>query len=137
MPEIKRGAHVDRIEIKLWQRAMHEPKPLDPRRHAEGADRLVDDDAQVVLLPLHVVYRLFLGYWSSVPFSRAGVTSPSNAHAPGDFLSALPSAHDALRRGGVGAGWTTRDSKRVRRWCDHVAFHFNSDTHGLAAARPD
>ena len=41
---------------------MHQPITLEARRDAERADRLVDDDAQVVLLPLHVVYWLFLGH---------------------------------------------------------------------------
>ena len=39
---------------------MHQPITLETRRDAERADCLVDDDSQVVLLPLHVVCWLFL-----------------------------------------------------------------------------
>ena len=54
------GRRIDRRQVELRQRSMHQPITLETRRDAERADRLVDDDAQVVLLPLHVVYRLFL-----------------------------------------------------------------------------
>ena len=107
---------VDRNQIELWQRSMHEAIPLETRRDAERGNRLVDDDAQVILLPLHVVYRLILGHWSSIPFRR-GAPPLRGAHAPGGSLSALPSAHDALdalRRGGFGRGWTAGRSQSVR-----------------------
>ena len=126
------GPRVDRNQVEFWQRSMHQPITLKTRRDAERADRLVDDDAQVVLLPLHVVYWLFLGHWSSIPYCRAGATSPRSAHAPSSSLSALPSAHDALRRGGVGTEWTTGGPKRIRRWRDLVAFHLSSDVHATS-----
>ncbi len=105
MPEIRRGALSscprNRVLVSIAFRsssgsAVHESIPLETRRDAAGADPFIDDDAQVVLLPLNVIFRLFLDRWSSSPCSRAGATSPCNAHTPSDFLSALPRAHDAL-----------------------------------------
>src|SRR5215207_5968522 len=124
------GRRVDRNQIKLWQRSMHEPIPLETRRHTERADRLVDDDAQVVLLPLHVVYGLILGHRSFSPFRRGRTAPRRGARTSGGSRSTLPNAHvarDALRREGFGTGWTAGRSQA----CTALACT------GLTGARPN
>src|SRR5215208_3143910 len=106
---------------------MHESIPLETRRDAKPPDRLIDDDAQVVLLPLHMVYRLILDHWSSIPYCRADGTSRCAGRAHSSARSAQPTALDALSGSNVGTGWTEGDSKRALRWCDLVAFHLSSD----------
>ena len=110
---------------------MHESIPLETRRNAKRLDRLIDDDAQVVLLPLHMVYLLILDHWSSIPNCRADGTSRCAVRAHSSARSALPTAFDALRGGRVGTGWTAGYSKRALR-CDLVAFHLSSEKYGTS-----
>jgi hypothetical protein len=57
---------VDRLQIEVRQGAMHQAIPFQSGRHAACGDRLLGDNAQVVLLPLHVVNPVVLGHCLSL-----------------------------------------------------------------------